>query len=1384
MSTRTLKRARSPSLEADAGLPVKRAKSALVTEVTTAAAGVLSEFGLFTPPLSELPPYDYEGLPVYNLHLVSVDEHGHAIPVSKEAPPVLEKISERTTGLITPEPTPMAVDDKPDPFLTASPAWKGHDSPANFAYTGDIRLLGLLPAQIFIYQHVSVHGCPYDEVITLTSGAVSLGDLLQDLRGTPLDAIALKQVQLCFARRCFDPRRPAGVYFETDVEFKGVLQPVSDFLRDFFKQEEPAIHFSAYIGEHRGWNRVAVPSTLLLRGSLEGISLNLFDVFEFKTIGVELLGHKQGGAWDMGYGFFGEVNLTVPKSTMPLQVTYLLRKCGPIWTLALRLKDDEWKDCFGVKGLNLREVNLLAFLSAGKAHGGGLTLQLGAIITLNGLVLKVSGSYGPAGYSLFAEIGNFTLHDLGALFYEFLEIELDIFDHDITFNSISLLVSSTGLTLAGCITINGHTTTYGSISLSRDGIAIEGGVGDLEFEGLYVKNAQFDVFIASKLDSTCARASKCAVMGSVAFSGIELDVSVILEKTPEKLYWTICGEMRGLVTTSKLVGELKDTFLDVSLERMALIATNHDKPGSSCGGLSYPVTKGIQFCALIDRIPQLEQLLRGSVKGMVFRASLDVESRKFSVGIILPAERTISFSESVYSGPLELAFEIGASPEDMLIMLKACLNVHVDTQPDPLAFALGLKAGVVGASAYGQMLNDWTSPCGLGKEIVIRKCALQFGIVYSTFFSTGTPGEIGLAGELSIGKKLAGVAMKVTQNPKEQLLVAEIVDLGVTDLVHFASLVVGHEIPDPGDILHFNELSLYLSTGTSIGLTYYPAGVSAKGDMRIFGKRAKFELSLALGVKIMATIEAFELGPLKVHGAARPDPIVDVEISAAKQAVLIDGAVEIWGLTAALHLDAQLYPSPKLDFWVHLTLADLLIVKLEAKLSGVKSFKSLDSLAGADFEVYALVEQNIVDEVVKQLSQQIQAAKDAAKHGFDELKAKMDEKEALFKAGCQAAIDHLEVKRKEWHEKKAAVDAEFARVQADVTRTREELERKVDEAERAFKAVLAQANAALEEAKHDAAAAIMDAERAVEDAQRDSDESIRSAQNDLQSARDFLNNNFGSAIRDLENARYAVEDAQRTIDNLDREIDEGGATVGLQTARGFLYAAQGIVHSTGFVAAEGAVAGCQTALEGVRLIKTEALNVAKDGLREVREDQAILVEAAQSGLKSVEEACDELNVFNAAKEALRAGEGIAHGMISTAQAGVDALANCAEFVAFDVAEKALKFAQENTSELNLARHALTVAEGAVNVGLEIGNWAVSHAGEIFNIRKMEFSGSVRSLTSKDGPPLRVAVEGVVFGEKVDFELVWKPHFDLVEFIKELFRLLWAEIQRMAKELFS
>ncbi|KAL6366118.1 hypothetical protein LRP88_00214 [Fusarium phalaenopsidis] len=1065
-----LKRPRSPS-SADGGPPAERPR-------------LSAESTLVEPEDKDEEPLEIGGLQVYNIRQALVGAHGEEFPLPASN-------TEKEDNL----PTPSAVLGRKSPLaksLTAS-----------VAFVGDTKLLRFIPAKIYIYQSAAttkaLHSQPYTEIVRVTgTEKLSLGTFVPTLAGSGWDIIQLVDPKLGFVETTNGLLDDRGLFFETDLVFTGALQPVSNFLRDFFRQKEPGIRFSAGLAESE---------------------------------------HLTG-------------------SIVPLQVDYKLRKILSVWELELCLKNDDWVNVMGIEGLALSEVMLISRLDGSDPKISKLTFDVTALMQLRSATMQVRGFYSKEHMELSVFLGNLTLRDVGEIFYEL-----------------------TKLPLYGAVTINGHTSIRGSLKLSKDGIEVRGAIGDIAFDDwdLLIREAGFDVFIASKMKGESARSTKVSISGDVSFHGIDACVALFTEKHPKLGWvWTVYGEVSGDLSTSRLVPALKgNSMLDISLKRLAIIASSRDAAAGTLQGVPFSIVKGVQLCASIDSIAAIEALLGGSVKGMVLRAAYT--NGAFALGISLPAARTIRFSDTIWTGPIELSILADPGVPSPKLVIAAVLNFQVDGQPDdmPLQLELTLGADLIGATASAKMLTPWVNPFDAGKNVVIKTCVMEIGIIYTSFIASGTPGSLAFGGQLAIGSKTAGATFKFSQNPKEQLVDIFVEDLGASDLMNFASLVADRELPTVADdLLHFTKLNMYFSTGTTIGKDVYPPGISAKGDLKVFG-------------------------------ATKRDPLVDIEFSAQAQKILIDGAVDIWDASAALHLDIGLLPKATFDFFVYLKLSDLFLLKLKGTID-IKDYKTW---ANTDFAMYGLMEQRVIDYVTAQLDQQILAAHEAAKEGFEIVKQDLEAKEAVLKAGCDDAIKKLEIAKAVWLAKKAQVDSGFANASASAAAERKRLLGKVDETERDFK---------------------------------------------------------------------------KTVS-------------------------------------------------------------------------------------------DELKLFELAKRGLAEGERATQALLDTAQKAVDELSDCVEFIGFETAKKGV---QLNTKELNLARHAVEIAEDAVELELDLAKWAPDHVKNTFNIRKVEFSGSVRSLVHPDegGPPLRVKIEGTILGEETNWEIVWKPKFDLVKFIKELFTLLWEKIQ--------
>ncbi|KAK6516224.1 hypothetical protein TWF506_006133 [Arthrobotrys conoides] len=1365
--------------------------------------------GLLTP--LEGPSIEYQGCFIFNPYFATFGLDGTLTPLSQEAMRHLAPSEPGTAApppvIPTPEPTPGELQNNP---LENASSNLNSQSPQpsldinHLVVIGDINAYGLLPGKLEIYHNVTAHQ-PYAEIFRPKTSSFSLGAFFPSMKGHSIDAIELQNVSFSYLAYGIDRFEVTGVYLKSDVIFKGVLQPVSDVLHEYFGQENPSIHLSAYIGAVRDWNSFPSPNKLILTGSIEHMSAKLFNFLEFTRVGVELLMDadidlsRRSTKWHFGYGFFGDVNISVPGSVVPLQCHYHFRKFSESFLLSITLRDDEWKEVFGFKGLNLSAVHFQAMVTSA-AKDTQVNLRVEAEMQWHKTTISIGGSFGSGEYSLDAYIGDLSLQDIGELFKQMMDVELDIFDHDVVLQSMYLNISNKGFILAGTVIINGHSSASGRVAFMRDGISITGGVKDMSFEDIDIHKAELDVFIGTKSQKNSARETKFAIMGDVSFAGIDLRVGVYTKKPSNgKLEWAIYGEASGDLKTSRLCPALEGTFLDISLTGVALMAANHNNGGGSYNIHEYPVVSGIQFCAKIKSIPALEELLRGSVDGTTLRAQYSNGS--FKLGLTLPCERTMTFGPNIYTGALSLYIETG---KDISLGLEARLNIKLKSQDDPLRFDLGIKAGALRASAYGGMSNDcqWRNPCGIGKNVVISGCAVDFSILYATFATTLLPERIGIKGRLDIGEKKADGAMVVSQDPSEELFFADVEDMGVVDLVKFASLVLEKDLPHPDNFLHFTKFEFYLSTGVKIMDNFYPRGASLKGDMRILGKTAKFDCRIGPDIKISATIEAFSIGPLTVTGAVGKDPVVDAELSSTVQRVYIDGAVSIWGASAAIHLNADFHPSPKLNFAIQLKLSDLFLVQLRARITGQVNYKDLKSFENADFEIYGLLEQHIIEEITKQVEQQIDTAQEALKKGCNKYREAFVESEKEFNEGCRKASQKLKEAEVVWHKKRDDVQKFFDDAEKLLKDTEKSLKDKLDEAERIWKQACAEARLFLQNAEAVAASKINAAEAVVRKAGQDGDDRIREAKEEVQRKKDDLYRGFGAAEKVVREARYGVEWAQRKVESINDEIDrktremneagpfvaasflpvlavlrgaQCGAWLGLETAKRTLRNAEESLNTTAYIAATAAVATATLELEGQRLAKDLAVLTAEKALNELRIAQKALVKSAMDAIDTVETASEELRVFKAASLAVNVGcKGLKSG-VDNAQVALDGLAKCGEFLAFDLAQRGLEFAEKNSAKMNLAKHALDLAEKGAHLGLDIAKWAASAAGKILDINKIEFEGSLKSLIA-DGPPLRAFIQGMLCGDRFAIEVVWKPHFNLVEFIKALFERLWEMIK--------
>lgn len=143
----------------------------------------------------------------------------------------------------------------------------------------------------------------------------------------------------------------------------------------------------------------------------------------------------------------------------------------------------------------------------------------------------------------------------------------------ITLSTLSFLVSkSGGITLSGAVTVNGHIAASVTIALSTAGIHVTGFVEAVVIPGVFVTIESAELDLAIGRDNFLVK-----LAGSITVHDLHFDVSVYLNKTGgSELEYTIYGAYKGELYLRNIVHELKDTFLDVSLQKVGVVVSNMD----------------------------------------------------------------------------------------------------------------------------------------------------------------------------------------------------------------------------------------------------------------------------------------------------------------------------------------------------------------------------------------------------------------------------------------------------------------------------------------------------------------------------------------------------------------------------------------------------------------------------------------------------------------------------------------------------------------------------------------------------------------------------------------------------------------------------------------
>ncbi|KAL7269023.1 hypothetical protein RUND412_008329 [Rhizina undulata] len=952
--------------------------------------------------------------------------------------------------------------------------------PSGFVLGGDVQLFGTESLRAKFYSlcgSTATGKTGLKELVTLGE-KIFLSQLLQHLNGGPWADVVLGNPQFLYLETedQLTPRS-AGLWCETDILFDGPLEGIKTVLLKIFNVSKPSLHVTGFVSRTPEWTKpLEIGEKFLLSGSFFGIDARISELLAFTSVGVEfavtskekVMGHND---YDCQYKFFGEANIKVPGSVMPLILRFELNDAEGEWELILGV--EQWVNVAGFKGLTLSDIKFSTkFLQANLDDVKDLSFNLKGDLHLGGNTISLEGEFGLGKFDLSTMLPIVTLETIDTLYTSITGRTLEFpKTHFFEFSSQTLNISSSGLSLTGVLILDRyHSSASAKLNLKRDGIQISGLLQPISLlPELTIKNAELNVFIGRTAESqnSTSRESGVKIKGEVEIHGIRAAVYVHTSIHQKNMvHWTVYGEVEGDMKLSRLCEDVKGTWMDWELAKFSIVASSVDGGVEADDWDIHGWEPGVQFMGKIQKIHQVDHLTRTKVEGLILRASFSIDKR-FGFGIMLPSPMNLSFGPNISSGPLSI--EVVASKMPQLIF-SASLNVNVQNQKEPLVFTLGIKADLDSAEGFGQMTNYWLNPFGIHEKLSIGpNLCLEIGIIYAVLASTGTPSKIAFSGGLKVGETEAQFAAVISEHPKDQLVKAVVKELSLKDILDFIHTTFGGEkIPSPPeDILHFQDVEVYLSAGVSVGTTYYPSGIHVLGKMDLFGKRVEGEFTLGSILKINAVVDSLHLGPLTIQGVDGGMPQITLEIGLKKQFVMIDGEINVGvgdGVTASIHAFVEALPEPDVTTKIKVDFARALKLELDGRITGAWGF---GNMKGADFWVRAVVGQEIVQFLNTQVSQIIIFLFKGSKDGVEKLKEMLESAQIHgqvllreFRTSLTEAQDELDSKR---DDVEAALESAKGRFGQEIHEMQEDLH----EARKEFTAVVQSVQGRLDQASID-----------------------------------------------------------------------------------------------------------------------------------------------------------------------------------------------------------------------------------------------------------------------------------------------------------------------------
>ncbi len=1020
-------------------------------------------------------------------------------------------------------------------------------------------------------------------------------------------------------------------------------------------------------------------------------------------------------------------------------------------SLILHASAKNLNSAFGIEKLILESIVVTGQL------GDVKSLALSFQFIVGPTVLNFSGSITPDAIGVLVKADSFTLNELGTIYNEISPAGLVLPEFDVDFKNTSIALATadcdvdsvrvpSGFTLITKVTAHGHSFDA-EAQISSKGVVFDGSLGAITLGPVSITKTDLEFEIYSK---SVQKPAKFEISGQAVIEGITVNCGVYFEKNTDwttVLYANLAADSFVL---SHVFSPAKGSFVDeLKFSKVGFIYASSDCVTKN-EGLNYSVQQGLQLMGVLEEVPGISSLTGQKHIGLILTAHFGSVT---DIAIQIPETR-LHLGHSVVCDPFKIQINIAPQPE---LVLLFGMEVDVPKQSIPLHFDMALSVGALEAKGSVTMKNYWKNPFGITGVKIGPALALQIGIIYEQFVATGIPSEFGMAGGLVIADAVVDMAVSISENPMEEILMGKLESLNPAQLLNFVKDVTHLDIPEIPDFFELKELELYCApAGGSIGTITYKPGFSFSGDLIIAGKEIEMYTRISdTGIEGGGHIDNLSFGPLVISGEEGKDATVNLELTSAKQSLLIDGSILFLGVQEGVYVDIS---NKGIAFKFNQNFFGVLTYEIQGESLG-----TITKPESLDFKLSGEMDNDISNYLKTEVAARLDIALKAAETDINKAKSEVDKAQKAYEAKFIPAQNALTNAQKD-------ADAYLKKLTDNLNREKQKYTAQLTKAQNDVKKAKGAYDASLNKAQHDVNAAqktynsgIRTAQNSLNIAQKKYNDGIKTAQNAVNTAERKYNNSIGNAQKSVDNASHKCDKLKRHHYNYGTTLAAYGIAKGvLAAAKKFL---EGIKYGADYTAFQSAKLALKTAKTGVNYTAFEAakgaLQTAKTGVNYTA------FEAAKKTLEAVRYGGD-YTVWQGALQTLSAVKMSGEQAIAKANDAINTIGGSAVYLALEATKKDIEFIEKGTEAVAF-EGAKAVLEGA-KLGaegvLKMSEYIAKHAGDVIDIKKVKISGSLKEIEKGNlfDAALDIALLGHLYHWNLDFNVK-----DVAGFVTAVFK---------------